>query len=232
LADANAMRTPDVASFFHDAFTGQVRGKNLGLVSIFVSPEVDLEEAGRAAKKVLAAWPADRYALTSALLVDAELDRLLKRDTWLLSGLAAAGIGLTLLAARTRLRPALVALSAILLTLGFLWLALSALRVPLTLVTLLVFPFVLGIGVDASIYMCEHQEFSTDRVALLVKHIRPLLGSTMTTLLGFAALVVVPYAPVRQLGIATSTGLTLALIVALLWVPMFSPITRPRRPRT
>jgi predicted RND superfamily exporter protein len=144
-----------------------------------------------------------------------------------LTALAAAGVILALLIARSDRRRLLTAVSGLAVTMLLLVWALGAAHVSLTLVSLLVFPFVLGIGIDASVYLLEHAEFRTNRQALIGQHLRPLLGSTLTTLLGFVSLVLVPFAPIRELGLAVSIGLGLALIVALLWVPLFAGDASP-----
>ncbi len=195
-------------------------------VSLFLSPGAD---AASVAARLLELSPRAsdiHLSLTGPALVDVALQRALERDGWKLTGLALFGALMAMLAARLPAARLLVAASSLLLTFVCLYGVLGWLGMPLTLVTLLVFPFVLGVGVDATVYLVVHEDFARDAASLLGGHLRPLLASTLTTLSGFLALLVVPLEDIRRLGLSVAIGLLLALAIALSWVVGFAKASR------
>jgi predicted RND superfamily exporter protein len=163
-----------------------------------------------------------KVELAGPVLVDRELERLLPKDAVQLTLLALLGVIAALLIARIGWREGLVAICSLLLVFTSLWYLLGLLHVRLTLVTVLVFPFVLGIGVDATVYLVSHPAYRRSPSELLATHLRPLLASTLTTLAGFSALLAVPLAEIQALGIAVVAGLCLSLFFALVWVVAFA----------
>lgn len=209
---ATTLETPHFAQFFHDL---RVDGGCV-LTSIFVRSG-DPAEIDRG----LRAYLGPHMVLSGPALIDRVLQKALRGDLLRLSLLALGGVGLAILLSGLSWRRRGVAMLSLLVLLALTTIVTGALQFPITLITLLVFPFVLGIGIDATIYLLEHHSFGENNVALLEEHLRPLLGSTVTTLMGFLALLVVPLTAIRELGILVASGLALALLVALLFVPLF-----------
>ncbi len=193
------------------------------LVSFFVR-DGDVDAAIARVRMAMASVPLRdaRVELAGPVLVDRELERLLPKDAVQLTLLALLGVIAALLIARIGWREGLVAICSLLLVFTSLWFLLGLLHVRLTLVTVLVFPFVLGIGVDATVYLVSHSAYRRSPSELLGAHLRPLLASTLTTLAGFSALLAVPLAEIQALGIAVAAGLSLSLFFALVWVVAFA----------
>lgn len=192
------------------------------LVSFFVRGDADAALAH--VRQVIDGAGSEHVRLSVAgpLLVDRELEHLLPKDAAQLTMLSLLGVLAALFLARIGWREGLVAICALLLVFSSLWYLLGLLHVPLTLVTVLVFPFVLGIGVDATVYLVSHPAYRRSPQELLGAHLRPLLASTLTTLAGFSALLVVPLQQIQALGLAVAVGLGLSLFFALVWVVGFS----------
>lgn len=211
---------PPLTRFFSDRATYD---DGTALVSFFVRGD-DVDRAIDRVRHALETTPLIdvRAELAGPLLVDRELERLLPKDAAQLTILALLGVLAALFIARIGWREGLVAIVALLLVFTSLWYVLGLLDLKLTLVTVLVFPFVLGIGVDATVYLVSHPAYRRSSHELLSLHMRPLLASTLTTLAGFSALLVVPLAQIQALGTAVASGLGLSLFFALVWVVAFS----------
>ncbi|MCC6810539.1 MAG: MMPL family transporter [Deltaproteobacteria bacterium] len=197
------------------------------LVSFFVK-DGDADAAIARVRHVVVATKIEdaTVELAGPLLVDRELERLLPKDAAQLTLLALLGVMAALVIARIGMREALIAICALLLVFTSLWFALGLLHVRLTLVTVLVFPFVLGIGVDATVYLVAHAAYRRSATELLGAHLRPLFASTLTTLAGFSALLAVPLSEIEALGVAVVVGLGLSLFFALVWVVAFAGADR------
>ncbi len=211
LQNTSTLKVPHIADFFHSLRTDG----GCVITSVFVR-QGDALSTAAAIRPVLA----PNMTLSGPGIIDAVLSHALKDDLWRLSALSMLGVAIAIGVSGMSLRRKATALIALFTMLGLTWAAVSALGVPITLVTLLVFPFVLGIGIDATIYMLESFEHGTKEA--LSEHLRPLLGSTLTTLMGFIALMIVDLEMIRDLGFLVACGLLLALFVALFVVPALS----------
>ncbi len=103
----------------------------------------------------------------------------------------------------------------------------SLLGIPYTIITSIITALSIGIGVDYTIHVIHRyrEEFSRLRnpeTAAIRTHTTTgsaLLGSALTTALGFAVLTFSPLLSFEQFGIVTAITIAYSLIVAVLVVP-------------
>jgi predicted exporter len=95
-------------------------------------------------------------------------------------------------------------------------------------------PLLLGMGVDAAIFMvhalARQPRHRGGVVEALREALMPALFSTGTTILGFATLMLNPYRGVQSLGLLVVIGLGVSLFVALVAIPVIAALTTHRRP--
>ncbi|MFM2092120.1 MAG: hypothetical protein RLZZ127_2609, partial [Planctomycetota bacterium] len=152
------------------------------------------------------AWIASRLDLGRGVVAG------VRDDLLLLAPLVLVAVALALLAVLRSLR----ALGAVLLPplTGLLWTAglHGWAAVPITPLSVLVTVFVLGIGIDAAVFL-RAGRWSLPAV----------LAAWATTVLGTASLLIAEHPVVRGLGVSLTLGLTAAFIATLLITPALAP---------
>jgi uncharacterized protein len=91
-------------------------------------------------------------------------------------------------------------------------------------------PLIVGIGIDNGIHLVQRYLQNDLSITEIAKASGPaLIQSSLTTLIGFAALLVSTFQPMAEMGLVTTIGVALALAAALWMVPAVIFVLGPRR---
>jgi predicted RND superfamily exporter protein len=82
-------------------------------------------------------------------------------------------------------------------------------------------PLIIGIGIDNGIHLVRRYQENADNEILVIAKASgaALIQSNLTTIIGFGALMTSSFAPLAEMGLVTSLGVTLALAGGLLLIP-------------
>ncbi len=143
--------------------------------------------------------------------------------------IAAALTVLTLFFWATEFKPmlAVIAVTPIVLVLAWVLGTMTILDIPYNVVTALITALSIGIGVDYTIHVIhrfgteyeEHQDLAIATQSTLATTGSALIGSALTTALGFGVLMLSPLAPFQQFGLITGITILFALIASVVVVP-------------
>lgn len=115
----------------------------------------------------------------------------------------------------------------ILATVG--WMGLTG--IPFNIINLAALPIILGTADDYAVHMfqryLDHPEQSLDEAYRVT--FRPIVGSSVTTLIGFASLLVADMGGIRSFGLLSAVGIFLCTLTTLVWFPAW--LARKSRPR-
>jgi len=90
-------------------------------------------------------------------------------------------------------------------------------------------PLIVGIGIDNGIHLVQRYLQNNASIVEIAKASGPaLIQSSLTTLIGFAALLVSSFQPLAEMGLVTTIGVALALAGALWMVPAMVLVLGPR----
>jgi hypothetical protein len=167
-----------------------------------VTGKAERTEAELRAAGVEDVWVASRARLASRLVAVVRSD-LARRGAWMAAGM----IALIWLLER-RPRRVLAIILPPLMALGWTFGLLGWLDAPLTAFTVIVAAFVAGIGLDNAVFLATPQH----RAAALA----PVLGCTVTTLLGVTSLATASNPLLANAGLALVIGLSACLLACLL----------------
>lgn len=179
-------------------------------------------------REAVAAFPAiDEAGIVGTTVVNAELNRAAKRDMIIYYALIAAfvlvGGGLALGSLRDLITLSAVVVGTVLPVLG----AISALRLPFNLMTILLPTLLVTVGVSYLIHFLqgfhtmrrEHGDTPVALVANFSQLLRPGFWTTLTTAIGFASLTASPVAPIRHIGFFAAGGIALAWLATITLAP-------------
>jgi len=138
-------------------------------------------------------------------------------------GLTVAALMMVLLIAMIFLRrPLLAVLSTVPAVVGLVWtLGLMQLAgIELNLVTILVAPMIIGLGIDYALHLLNRHLEQPDRIDASVAHVsRAILMTSATTIIGFGSLAFAELASLRALGLTVSAGILCCAVTSLLLLP-------------
>ena len=180
-----------------------------------------------------ALWSGDDRAITvtsTSVLSVTVTDQITSRQTEAISSTVAAALGILILFFWITLRrPTLgiIAVGPIVLVLIWILGTMALLGIPYGLITSIITALSIGIGVDYTIHVIHRyrEEFSRVRnpeqaaIRTLATTGSALLGSALTTALGFGVLIFSPLAGTQQFGITAAISIAYSLLVAILVVP-------------
>lgn len=161
-------------------------------------------------------FPKVRFASPTAQL--GEITPRLRQEGPFVLGLALLGVCLgTLLVSRSFRRTALVLVpTLVMVSVAALLMAAFDLRV--NMYNLLVFPLAFGIGIDGAVYVSWALSAKESAPALSAA-CRAVLGSTATTIAGFASLCLSSNPGVVSIGVLAVVMLGVSLLANLVWLP-------------
>ena len=180
-----------------------------------------------------ALWSGDDHAITAtsrSILSVTVTDQITARQTEAISATVAVSLGiLALFFWVTLRRPMLgvIAVGPIVLVLIWVLGTMALLDIPYTLITSIITALSIGIGVDYTIHVIHRyrEEFSRVRnpekaaIRTLATTGSALLGSALTTALGFGVLVFSPVEGIQQFGITAAIAIVYSLVVSIVVVP-------------
>lgn len=184
-------------------------------------------------EEIEALWAGDDEAITatSASILGVEIaNQITSRQTEAIASTVGVALGiLALFFWLTQRRPALgvIAVGPIVLVLIWVLGTMALVGIPYTMLTSIITALSIGIGVDYTIHVIHRyrEEFSRLRnpeqaaIRTLSTTGSALLGSALTTALGFGVLVLSPLEGSQQLGITAAITIAYSLIVSILVVP-------------
>ncbi|MYG98617.1 MAG: MMPL family transporter, partial [Acidimicrobiaceae bacterium] len=184
-------------------------------------------------EEIDALWPGDDRAITAtstSILSVTVTDQITSRQTEAISSTVAAALGILILFFWITLRrPTLgiIAVGPIVLVLIWILGTMALLNIPYGLITSIITALSIGIGVDYTIHVIHRyrEEFSRVRnpeqaaIRTLATTGSALLGSALTTALGFGVLIFSPLAGTQQFGITAAISIAYSLLVSILVVP-------------
>ena len=183
--------------------------------------------------EIEALWSGDDSAITAtstSILSVTVTDQITSRQTEAISSTVAAALGILVLFFWITLRrPTLgiIAVGPIVLVLIWILGTMALLDIPYGLITSIITALSIGIGVDYTIHVIHRyrEEFSRVRnpehaaIRTLATTGSALLGSALTTALGFGVLIFSPLAGTQQFGITAAISIAYSLLVSILVVP-------------
>ena len=184
-------------------------------------------------EEIEALWSGDDHAITAtsaSILSVTVTDQITARQTEAISTTVAVAFGvLALFFWVTLRRPMLgvIAVGPIVLVLVWVLGTMALLGIPYTLITSIITALSIGIGVDYTIHVIHRyrEEFSRVRnpekaaIRTLATTGSALLGSALTTALGFGVLVFSPLEGIQQFGITAAIAIAYSLVVSIVVVP-------------
>ena len=193
----------------------------------------DSEAATLIQEEIEALWSGDDGSITATSVGISSVtvtDQITSRQTEAITTTVAVALGiLTLFFWVTLRRPVLgfVAVGPIVLVLIWVLGTMALLGIPYTVITSIITALSIGIGVDYTIHMIHRyqEEFSRVRnpekaaVRTLATTGSALLGSALTTALGFGVLVFSPLQGLSEFGITAAITIAYSLLVSILVVP-------------
>ncbi|MGF1667245.1 MAG: RND family transporter [Acidimicrobiia bacterium] len=190
----------------------------------------------------------DQLTVTSGDIVSLEVtDAMAESQTSAIAiTILAALIVLMLFFWATEFKPMLAVIAVFPIVLVLVWVlgTMTLLGIPYNVVTALITALSIGIGVDYTIHVIhrfteelEHgRSVEAATTTTLATTGSALLGSALTTALGFGVLVFSPLTPFQQFGLVTGITILFALIVAIVVVPpllvVWAAYHEWRRPET
>ncbi len=90
-----------------------------------------------------------------------------------------------------------------------------------TFMSITAIPLIIGIGIDNGIHLVSrYRESEVSSILVVAKASgAALIQSNLTTIIGFGALMAATFAPLAELGLVTSLGVSLALVGGLCLIP-------------
>ena len=173
----------------------------------------------------------DEFTATSASIISLEIVEVITESQTeaIVTTIGAALVILTIFFWVTQGQPALgfIAVGPIVLVLVWVLGTMALLGIPYNVVTALITALSIGIGVDYTIHVIHRykEEFAhlRDPEAAASRTLATtgsaLIGSALTTALGFGVLVFSPLTPFQQFGVVTAITIAYALVAAVLVVP-------------
>ncbi len=184
-------------------------------------------------EEIEALWSGDDHAITAtstSVLSVTVTDQITSRQTEAITSTVAAALGILILFFWLTLRRpmlGIIAVGPIVLVLIWILGTMALLNIPYGLITSIITALSIGIGVDYTIHVIHRyrEEFARVRnpeqaaIRTLETTGSALLGSALTTALGFGVLIFSPLAGTQQFGITAAIAIAYSLLVSILVVP-------------
>lgn len=127
------------------------------------------------------------------------------------------------------LRSAMVALVPLVIGVGVMLGAMSALELDLNLMNIVVFPIVLGYGVSHGVYLMHRFNEGASPIEALGSVGAAVACSTVTTLAGWAALLAAAHRGLKSMGTLACVGMTATMLVTFTLMPVILQLLHDRR---
>ncbi len=213
-----------------DLLVTNASGQRLGIVSAYPRPLVSSNVIVPALRSAVARSGVSAQ-LVGARVISQEVRPLILRDGLRASLIAAAGV-LVILFLSFR-RAVLVALTVLPLAVGLVAAvgAMSLLRIDFNLITISVLPLVIGIAIDNGIHIVHRfQEGAKHDIGDVMRHVgRGVVMASLTTIVGFAALLTADYPGLRSSGVLAMLATGATMVAALTLLPALLVLLEERR---
>ncbi len=178
--------------------------------------------------------------MTSYVLIIYELKDSVQGDLALCTGIVAGIVLIMLLVALRRPVFVLLALSPVVMGAAFMLVVMkvaskilgasgSGVALDLNYINVLVFPVLIGIGVDNAVHLIiRARQDNLDVTGAVTETGRALVLCSLTTMLGFLSLTTCPHWGIRSLGIVVAIGMGFVMLVSVLFVPAVMELLRRR----
>ncbi|MBI5491278.1 MAG: MMPL family transporter [Deltaproteobacteria bacterium] len=203
---------------------------------VYLMTSGDLND-GREALRLQERWQALRLPdgsavpVASSAFVFADIIRHLRSEGAMVTGLAMLAVLAVLLVHFRRTGPALLAFVPF--AVGFVWFLglMSAFGCGVTFYSAVVFPIVVGTGIDAAIHLVHRwRELGPGSIGEALRRTGPAVAlSTLTTAAGFASLMFTGHGGLASLGLAAVIGLLSVLAATLAVLPVLLVLLEGRR---
>ncbi len=230
--DVQPFGAEDLPAPIRRRFTG-LPGTPGQLVWLFhVHGLLDLRRAQAFAQEVRDIRVGDkRYHPTNEPLVFASIFDVLKRDAPIALALTLIAVFIAVWLDVRRIGHTLLVLTPLLL--GILWMlsAMGTATIKLNLLNAVIFPSLLGIGVDAGVHLFHrYQEIGArDLHAVLRKTGATVAMCSATSMISFGSLLFADHPGLRSIGTVAIVGLGVCLIASLVFFPALLAWLRPER---
>ncbi len=191
---------------------------------VFVYPKKDLNDIRYAIelRKLLSAESLGReYGGTSAAIIFGDIQDMMLHDSPRVIAITFLVVMLIVLLDFRSVRRTLLALVP--LVIGILWMVgiMSAFDLRVNWINVVAFPAVIGIGVDNGVHVLHRYRMEGPAsLRRIVRNLgRTLTVSTLTTMMGFAALLLSRHPGLRSLGLLTVIGLATTFLAAVFFLP-------------
>jgi predicted exporter len=192
------------------------------------APGIDLDAVDARLRRD---FPGEEFALAGRTRLENELTRVLRRELVVFLVLAViTNFALVYMNFRSLVTSVAVLATPLLVIAMCLWLMALA-DIAVGPVNLIVFPLILGIGVDNCVYLAE-RHVQGQSLELSARYGgRAMLIASLTTMAGFGFLGLSRYPALSEMGMLTGLGLLVCLIGALTLVPALLALSAPREYR-
>lgn len=205
------------------------------LVATYLFPAAERLAEAQAALTAVAAAPEEGGVsqLTGFPVLEETLHELVSHDLLRVTLASVAAVVLLLALYYREVRLVL----AVLVPLSLAWVLFAALLgllgIPLNLFNLLTVPLVVGYGIDDHVFLVQrHRELGTGPAEALASTGRAIVVTSLSTMAGFAGLMVARFDGLRVLGSSGALAVALCLLAALAMLPaLLSLLFAPRAPR-
>ncbi|HEX2573551.1 MAG TPA: MMPL family transporter [Polyangia bacterium] len=196
------------------------------LVATYLFPAAEHLDEAQAALAAVA--EAQGGQVTGFPVLEKTLHELLRPDLLRVTLASVAAVALLLALYYREVRPVL----AVLVPLSLAWVLFAALigllRIPLNLFNLLTVPLVVGYGIDDHIFLVQrHRELGSGPAEALGSTGRAIVVTSLSTMAGFAGLVVARFDGLRVLGSSGALAVALCLLAALAMLPALLALLFP-----
>ncbi len=171
--------------------------------------------------------------MTSHMLVVYELKDSVRHDLFMMIAVVAGTVLLMMFVALRKPVYVLLAVSPVILGGAYMLLTMKATGLALNYVNILVFPVLIGIGVDNAVHLIiRYRQEGGNAGAALMETGRALVVCSLTTVFGFLSLLTCPHWGLKSLGITVAIGMGFVLLASVFFVPaVLEMASRRNRPR-
>ncbi len=171
----------------------------------------------------------DTGEATTGRLVSLAIRDIVREDFSWLTGLVFAGVVVSLLWSFRSLRWSAAALGPVFASFALLLATLLIIGHRLNFMNVLVFPILVGIGIDYGIHVVHRFRDGAPVRAIITETGRAFVLTTLTTMAGFGSLVMSRYKGLSSFGFVTILGMLFVLLTSLVALPAMLVLVERRR---
>jgi hypothetical protein len=167
--------------------------------------------------------------VTAGRLVSLSIRDIVREDFSQLTGLVFAGVALSLLWSFKSLRWAAAALLPVFASFALMLATLLVIGHKLNFMNVLVFPILVGIGIDYGIHVVHRFRDGAPVRDIVTETGRAFVMTTLTTMAGFGSLVLSRYKGLSSFGFVTILGMLFVLLTSLVALPAMLRLVERRK---